>query len=414
MIRPLGRRTRISATVLVVSVLTGLTGCRFDGVGSLPLPGAVGTGPGSFRVEVELPDAGTLKPNAQVKIGDVPVGTVTALSVRNWHAVATVSLRDDVELPANAVAAVGQNSLLGATHLEMAAPPERSTTELLEEGGLVPLERTRAYPTTEQVLAATSTVLNGSGLNQMETTTRELQRALGGHDGAVGRLLPRLDEFVGGLDAQRDDIVRALDGLDRLSGTLAEQNQVLAGALDQLPPALEVLERERTDLTNALARLRDLGVTGRAVVSDTRQDLVGNLRNLEPVLRSLADADRSLVDVLGLALTFPFPAATAPNACRGDYCNLNLTLDLRLEKLDTGLLSGTPVAGLPSVTGELLGGVADGAAGDAADPLREVLPGTQPGDPAPEPAPAAPASPEPAPDPERDGGFLGGLLGGGS
>ncbi|MDQ4119013.1 MAG: MCE family protein [Actinomycetota bacterium] len=406
------------AGALALVCLLALTGCRFDGIGNLPLAGGVGLGDDSYQLEVELPDVGTLKPNAQVKVGDVPVGTVTGLDTRNWHAVATVSLRDDVELPANAVAAVGQNSLLGASYLDMSAPAQEQPTGRLGDGAVVRLDRTRAYPTTEQVLAATSTVLNGSGLNQLETTTRELQRALGGHDGAVGRLLPRLDEFVGRLDAQRGDIVRAIDGLDRLSGTLAGQNQVIADALDRLGPALEVLNRERTDLTATLAALRDLGVTGRSVVADTREDLVGNLRNLEPVLKSLADSDKALVDSLGIAATFPFPAGTAPNACRGDYCNLGLTVDLRLDKLDAALFSGTPLEGLPSAASGLLGGVVGGPAGQAVDPLREALPATPlPGMPAPAspPAPRAqPTAPENAPRDDADRGLLGGLLGGGS
>ena len=338
--RHTGRTVGLLAVAL--TALLVLTGCRFDGIGALPLPGALGTGADSYRVEVELPDVGTLQPNAQVKVGDVPVGTVTALTVRNWHAVATVSLGSDVTLPANAVAAVGQNSLLGASYLELAAPGREQATGRLGDGGMVPLARGRAYPTTEQVLAATSTVINGSGLNHLETTTRELQRALGGQDGAVGRLLPRLDEVVRGLDAQRGDIVTALDGLDRLSGTLAGQDQVIADALDQLPPALEVLNRERTDLTTTLAALRDVSVTGRAVTAQSREDLVGNLRNLQPVLKSLADADKSLVDSLGLA---------------------------------AALLCGRPGSGLPSTAGGLLGGAVDGPAGDSVDPLRGVLGG---------------------------------------
>ncbi|GAA2862137.1 MCE family protein [Pseudonocardia halophobica] len=414
-----GLRRALPFAVLATTVALGLTGCRFEGVNALPLPGGVGGGDGSYTVQVELPDVGTLKPNAQVKVGDIAVGTITSLATRDWHAVANVRLGRDVQLPQNAVAAVGQNSLLGASYLEMSAPTEPAPTGRLVEGDVVPLANTRAYPTTEEVLAATSLVLNGGGLNQLSTVTRELDRALGGDDGAVGRLLPQLDTFVTGLDAQRNDITTAIDGLDRLSGQLAGQTDTITGALDQLGPALQVLDRERDDLVTALDKLKALSATGSQIVAESGDNLTANLRDLQPVLKSLGDTQDHLVGALGLVLTFPFPAATTPNACRGDYCNLSLMVDLQLSKIDANLLSGTPLEGSLFGIQNLLGGAAPGSAGGAGDPLRDPLdaftgaapttnPSAPPATPAPSPAPAAPAD-----SGGGSGGLLGSLLGGG-
>ena len=421
-----GRRAAIVLVVLVV-ILVGLTGCRFEGVSALPLPGAVGVGPGAYAVQVELADVGTLKPNAQVKVGEVAVGTVTGLSTRNWHAVATVSLGEDVRLPANAVAAVGQNSLLGASYLEMSGPQDEAPVGTLVAGTVIPLARTKAYPSTEQVLAATSVVLNGSGLNQLSTITRELDRALGGDDGALGRLLPQLDELVTGLDDQRADITTALDGLDRLSGSLAGQTDTISTALEKLGPALDILAEDKDQIVGALESLRRLGEVGSHVVRESGDDLTSDLRDLQPVLKSLADTKEHLVGSLGLLVTFPFPAFTAPKACRGDYCNLSLTVDLQLSKLDTGLLDGTPLAGLLFGVQNLLGGTAPGTAGQATDPLlAPLLPGVSSRQPAAASAPpASSATPAPAPstpqgtDQKRStedgsGGPLESLFGGGA
>lgn len=405
----------LGAGAVGVVLSVALTGCQFEGVSSLPLPGGVGTGSSAYTVDVELPDVGTLKPNAQVKVGDIAVGTVTGLSTRDWHAIATVSLGEGVELPANAVAAVGQNSLLGASYLEMGPPVDAAPTGRLRAGDVVPLARTKAYPTTEEVLAATSLVLNGSGLNQLSTVTRELDRALGGEDGAVGRLLPQLDTVVTGLDAQRDDITTALDGLDRLSGELAGQTSTISAALEQLGPALAVLNDEKADLVRALDRLRALSATGTQVVHESGGNLTANLRDLQPVLKTLADTQEHLVGSLGLLLSFPFPAATTPMACRGDYCNLGLTIDLQLSKIDANLLTGTPLQGSLFGVQNLLGGLAPGQAGDAADPLRNPL-GELAGQPeatASPPAPVPAAEEAPQPEPQQPGGLLGSLLGGG-
>jgi phospholipid/cholesterol/gamma-HCH transport system substrate-binding protein len=96
---------------------------------------------------------------------------------------------------------------------------------------------------------------------------------------------------------------------------------------------------------------------------------VDNLRNLHPVLRSLADSGESLTNALNLAATFPFPAAGVPRACPGDYCNAFFIIDLTLSTLDTNFLSGTPGQGsLYGVEGVL--GRSAGIAGEATDPLR--------------------------------------------
>ena len=405
-------RARRSLKVVAAAVGAGLvlSACQFDGVNSLALPGGVGTGSGSYAVEVELPDVGTLKPNAQVKVGDVAVGTVTALGTRNWHAVAGLRLGPDVRLPANAVAAVGQNSLLGASYLELAAPMTGAEGELTD-GAVIPLARSKAYPTTEEVLAATSVVLNGSGLNQLNTITRELDQALGGDDRAFGRLLPQLDELLGGLDQQRTDITAAIDGLDRLAGSLAGQTDTITKALDELGPAFAVLSDEKANLVEALDKLRALSDSGSAVVRSSGDNLVANLRDLQPVLKTLADTQEHLVGSLGLLLSFPFPVATTANACKGDYCNLSLTIDLQLSKLDANLLGGTPLSGTLFGLQNALGAVVPGPAGERTDPLRGPL--GLPGGAAGQERTPAPA-PSPAPDDSGSGGLLGSLFGGGA
>lgn len=345
----------------------GASGCRFDGVQSVELPGGVGTGEDAQVITVELPDVGTLTPNSQVRVGDVAVGTVTDLRAVDWHAEATLSLEPDVRVPANAVATVGINSLLGSSYVELASPAGQEPQGTLEAGARIPLSRGGAYPSTEKVLSSASLVLNGGGLQQLATITAELNKAVGGNNLAVRDLLPRLDSFVAGLDAQRGDIVQAIRDLDRLSDRFAKRRGTVTKALDKLGPALQVLSKERPDLTRALKALNRLGDVATPLARAARRDLVANLRDLVPALEALSDAGDPLVSALGFAVTFPFAPETVTNACSSDYCNLFLTLDLRTEALLNGLLdpNGAPAyPGLPGVPDlseiPLLGDLLDG------------------------------------------------------
>ncbi len=103
-------------------VVVTATGCAFHGLNSLPLPGAVGRGPGANIYHVELPNVGTMESNSPVMIDDVVVGSVGEMRVQGWHADVEISVKRDVVVPANVVATVGQTSLLGSMHVELNTP----------------------------------------------------------------------------------------------------------------------------------------------------------------------------------------------------------------------------------------------------------------------------------------------------
>ena len=63
---------------------------------------------------VEIANVGTLDSNSPVMIDDVIVGSVGKIGVENWHADVDVRVKPDVVIPANAVATIGQTSLLGS------------------------------------------------------------------------------------------------------------------------------------------------------------------------------------------------------------------------------------------------------------------------------------------------------------
>ena len=60
------------------------------------------------------------------------------------------------QLPANATATIGQTSLLGSLHIELAPPKDVAPQGTLHEGSLIPLTSGAALPSTEQTLASVS------------------------------------------------------------------------------------------------------------------------------------------------------------------------------------------------------------------------------------------------------------------
>ncbi len=190
-------------------------------------------------------------------------------------------------------------------------------------------------------MSSLSVVINGGGLGKVGDIVSEFNAALNGREDKIRDLLARLNDFVGMLDAQRDDINASITALNRLATTFAGQNDVITQALKRIPPALDVLNRERPRITTALEKFRVFSNTATGLINATQADLVRNLENLEPTVRALADVGPNLGTVLAYLPTFPYPQNFIDRAIRGDYLNQFIVFDFTIPRLKRGLFLGT-------------------------------------------------------------------------
>lgn len=336
-------RGKVFRSVAVAVVSAGvLSGCAdWQGLNSLPLPGVQGAGPGAFSIQAQMPDVDNIEPNSSVRVGDVTVGHVRSIERQGWHALVTMELNGDVELPANATAKLGQTSLLGSLHIALAPPTDEAPEGKLGEGSLIPLSSSSAYPSTEQALAAVALLLNGGGIGEIQDITEALSTAFAGRENDLRSLITQLDIAIGHLDDQKQDIIAATESINDLIGQFAAQKPVVDKALRTIPDALAVLRDQRNNLAEALAQLGKFSALAADSVNQTKEALVQELKDLGPVLESLADAGPALTRALSFLPTFPFPKETLTNWMRGDYANLTLVLDLTLSRIDSGFFTGT-------------------------------------------------------------------------
>jgi phospholipid/cholesterol/gamma-HCH transport system substrate-binding protein len=346
----MNRRGWHALTAATVSAAL-LSGC------SAGLPFAAGTGSNGYEIYVELADVHNLVRNAEVKVADVTVGSVTTIALDGWNADLTVRLDAGVTLPANAEARVATKSLLGAQYLELSAPASRTSARpaaatRLTPGSTIPLERTGAYPETEDLLIALSTLLNGGGLGQIRTITTELNRALDGRSTEVRELLERLQRITKRLDGQRGKIIDLLDQLDGLGSTLREQGTTMRRALPDLAPGLEALQAQRPQLDKTLRTVADLNTVLTPVLDQHQDRLVTEVRRLEPALRGLADGGDDIVPALDMLPTLLYPTSTIDDTVFGDYQNLFPEMDLRSAELAKNFdTTSTASAGSTGTTG---------------------------------------------------------------
>src|ERR1035441_1779665 len=134
--------------VLLVAALV-LSSCGWHGISNVSLPGGPGHGSGAYTVYVQMPDTLAIDSNSKVMVADVFVGSIRKIELKNWIATLTLGVDKTVKLPKNATAKIGQTSLLGSQHIELAAPADPSS-QLLKNGDTIPLKNSSAFPSTEE------------------------------------------------------------------------------------------------------------------------------------------------------------------------------------------------------------------------------------------------------------------------
>jgi phospholipid/cholesterol/gamma-HCH transport system substrate-binding protein len=338
-----------------------MSGCGFNGIYSLPLPGAAGNGSNTYTVNVQFTDVLDLVPYSAVKVNGATMGHVSKIALQNGHALVTCKIEDAAHLPRNATAQVEETSLLGEKYVELEPPSAVQPQGTLANGDTIPLSQTGTDASVEQVLGALSALLNGGGVAQINTIAQEVNTALNGRTGVTRDLLHRLKVFGAGLNAQKAAIVQALQRVNNLASTVRGQEQTLISTVQHMPAALRVLADDRKNLTTMLVSVKHLGKVAVHVENASQHDLLANLASLRPTLGKLARVGKVIPKTLSILITYP-TANSVQHEYFGDYGNLALTIDLSGHSL-LNLLKGiqSPAATVPSGKGasalsHLLGG----------------------------------------------------------
>jgi phospholipid/cholesterol/gamma-HCH transport system substrate-binding protein len=372
--RRLSRRLLSTAVLGTVSAVA-LSGCSFGGwVYNADLPGGAKLGSDPLTLTADFADVLDLVPQSSVKVEDVSVGRVTKIALRpdGHSARVTLKVNRDADLVTGTTARLEQSSLLGEKFVALVPPGENAegtadaaaatpavsvrAGQPLPDGAHLALSSTSAAVDVEQVLGALSLVLNGGGIGQFKEISEELQKISSGRGGQIRDFLTQMNRFVSTLDARKDAITSALDGLDHLSTALQGDDDKIANALDGLSPGMKVLAEQRPQLVAMLQSLDKLSNVTVATLDKSQKDMVKDLKTLDPILTQLGKAGKDLPDALQILLTYPFPDSVL-GAIKGDYLNVFMTTNFRTVPSDC---SGIGCA-WPQVAGRVAAPAGSGA-----------------------------------------------------
>ncbi|MFC5677032.1 MCE family protein [Aeromicrobium endophyticum] len=323
---------RVAAYAVVSAAALALSGCGLlsGGVYETPLPGGADVGSKPMRITADFEDVLDLVPQSSVKVDNVSVGRVQKITLNKDGRSARVELvvNRSADLPAGTTARLQQTSLLGEKYVGLVRPETPVAGPRIESGARLGLADTSQAAQVEQVLGSLSMVLNGGGIGQFQEISRELQKVSAGRTSDVKKSLRQIETFVSSLDDRKESITAALDGLARLSTTLDADKTKIASALDGLSPGMQVLVDQRKQLVSMLRSLDRLSSVTVDTLDAAQDDIVADLKALEPILQQLAKSGQDLPDSLQILLTYPFPDSVM-GAIKGDYLNVFIETNFR-------------------------------------------------------------------------------------
>ena len=315
-------------------------------------------GGGSYEVHATFDNASQLVKGDQVKVGGVPVGSVSDLTLDdNANARVTLKIDDGTLTPLHRgtraeVRAVGLASIAGRY---VALTPGPNNRAKIGDGGAIGADETSSEVDLDTVLNALDPqtlgdlrqVVQGLGsatagrakqfneamydlnpaLSQTAATTREVMRDQAAFErfllqsadvvGAVASRAPELERLVPAAGGTLSAIASRTADLDeilrRFPPTLREANTTLVnlrGAIADLRPTVRAARPVAPLLNETLVRLRPVARAGVRVIPDLRalidgpgrEDLLGVVRTMASVAATAVPAFRSAVATTEYAL----------------------------------------------------------------------------------------------------------------
>jgi len=334
---------RLIWVAALLAAIVGLSACG-PTFSSLPLPGS-GVSGNTITVKADFQDALNLAQGAAVRINGVMSGRVQSVSASNFTAHVTMLVQTAANLRANATARLRYTTPLGELYVEVTNP---STGAPMQNNGTLGLKQTLTAPTVEDALASASLLINGGGLNQLQTIITEANKALGGHEDNIRSLITQASNAMSQIYAAGGDIDRTLNALNSVSQSLAQRRQIIHSALNDVGPAAQALRANTSNLTALLASLDRFAGTANQVVGANKTQLLNIVRQAQPVLQELVNVRGQLAPTLNAIVSL---ATSLNKAVPGDYLNLFVLLHL-----DSILGNGSTNTSAPVKTGTTTGG----------------------------------------------------------
>jgi phospholipid/cholesterol/gamma-HCH transport system substrate-binding protein len=283
--RPLKRLVGLALTMALASTLSGCS----------PLPG------GDITVTALMADSAGLFVGNDVGVLGVPVGKVTSIKPEGTHVRVTMSVDRDQPVPADVGAVVVARSVATDRYVELT--PVYHSGPRIADGAVIQEPRTRTPVDFDEVLEALNTFTTGIAgakgtRGAIANILREGSQAVDGKGELFNRAITSLGGAVNSISGQRENIGGTIKSLDTLTGTIADNQQLVRDFVTQVSRASTLLADERTNFRSAMRSLSQAVAMVADFAHQNRQQLVTTLDRSSAMMRSLLTRRADLTEIL--------------------------------------------------------------------------------------------------------------------
>jgi phospholipid/cholesterol/gamma-HCH transport system substrate-binding protein len=324
----------------------------------------------SKTLTAHFPRTVSLYEGSEVRILGVPVGAVDKVTPSGTDVVVTMHYDKKISLPSDAQAVIVAPSIVGDRYVQLtpvyeSGPKLKDGATLTTEDTAVPLELDQIYSSLDQLNVA----LGPNGANENGALTDLLEQTaknFGGQGAAFHQTIHDFSELTTTLDDNKDELFGSAKELEGFISTLAKNDDTVRQFNQSLSGVSDLLAGERTELAAALKNL-SVGLDQVATfVSDNREILSKNIKDINRVAKVLVKQRAALDETL----------KTAPVALN----NLALTYNPQAGTLDTNANIGELINQIGSDPKTLLCGIVNQAdkSGELCNLVGSILPRSAP------------------------------------
>jgi phospholipid/cholesterol/gamma-HCH transport system substrate-binding protein len=238
-----------------------------------------------------------------VRIAGVEVGQVKKVAIQpDTTALVEFTADRSVMLTEGSRAVIRYDDLIGGRYL--ALEEGAGGTQKLEPGGTIPLARTSPALDLDALIGGFRPLFRALDPEQVNALSGQLIAALQGQGGTINSFLAQTAALTTTL-ADRDQLIgEVIINLNVVLGSLGDQNDQFAKAIDALAELVEGLEARKQDISNGLA------YTNAAAATIT--DLLAQAR--PPFAKTIQETDRAAGIVVADHAYFDNLLNTLPDA----------------------------------------------------------------------------------------------------
>jgi virulence factor Mce-like protein len=233
-----------------------------------------------YEVAADFSDSGGIFVNAEVTYRGVAVGRVSDMQLVEDGVRVVLTIDPDTDpIPAGTSAFVATRSAVGEQYVDLR--PDTDQGPFLEEGSVIPQERTGIPVPVEQLLLNVDNLVGSIDEDNLRTVVDELGKAFAGAGDDLGRLIDNGDVLLARAEESLPQTLRLItDGRTVLDTQVASRSAIQTWAAE-LRTFTDTLVEIDPDLRGLVVNAPDAGEQLEQLVEDAGPGLGSLLRNVD-------------------------------------------------------------------------------------------------------------------------------------